>query len=95
MTKQFAKGDRVTGPAHGSNASQPEDGAFAEYIMVKGDPAIKIPDNVHRMRRPLRSGIGITTVVGVPGRTSHASQTSHHCFTIPALSQVGFPRVEW
>lgn len=62
VTKKFVKGDRIVGVAHGSNKLQHEDGAFAEYIMVKGDLAIKIPDNVSN-EEAATLGIGICTVV--------------------------------
>lgn len=45
VTKSFKKGDKVYGCAHGSNFSQPYDGVFAEYAMVKGDVAMHIPQN--------------------------------------------------
>ena len=62
VTKSFSKGDRITGVAHGGNAVQHQDGAFAEYIMVKGDLAIKIPDNLTD-EEAATLGVGISTVV--------------------------------
>lgn len=62
VTKPFAKGDRICGLAHGSNQIQHEDGAFAEYIMVKGDVAIKIPDQLSD-EQAATLGAGIITVV--------------------------------
>ena len=44
VTKPWKKGDRVFGCAHGANRSNPEDGVFAEYAVVKGDLQMKIPD---------------------------------------------------
>ena len=32
VTKSWQKGDRIAGFVHGGNASQPEDGGFAEYV---------------------------------------------------------------
>ena len=46
VTKSFKPGDRVAGTAHGANYSQPEDGVFAEYAMVKGDLLVKLPDSL-------------------------------------------------
>ncbi|KAF4996553.1 hypothetical protein FGRMN_4437 [Fusarium graminum] len=43
---RFQPGDRVAGFVHGCNASNHEDGAFAEYLTAKGDVQIKIPDSV-------------------------------------------------
>lgn len=61
VTKDFKKGDRICGVAHGSNAVQHEDGTFAEYIVVKGDLQIKIPQNLS-FEEASTLGIGITTV---------------------------------
>ncbi|CAK7217181.1 putative secondary metabolism biosynthetic enzyme [Sporothrix curviconia] len=61
VTQPFKVGDRIAGGAHGSNQSQPEDGAFGEYIAVKPDLAFKIPDfmsNEDAASLPL----GLTTV---------------------------------
>jgi NADPH:quinone reductase-like Zn-dependent oxidoreductase len=45
VTKPFKVGDKVYGCSHGSNYSQPEDGVFAEYAVVKGDVAMHVPEN--------------------------------------------------
>ena len=46
VTKSFNVGDRVCGCAHGCNQSQPDDGVFAEYAVVKGDVQMHIPDSL-------------------------------------------------
>lgn len=46
VTKSFKPGDRIAGTTHGANYSQPEDGCFAEYAMVKGDLMVKLPDSL-------------------------------------------------
>jgi NADPH:quinone reductase-like Zn-dependent oxidoreductase len=61
VKKQFAKGDRVCGFAHGANAVQPEDGTFAEYIVVKGDVQWKIPESMS-FQEAATLGVGISTV---------------------------------
>ncbi|KAL3456271.1 chaperonin 10-like protein [Aspergillus heterothallicus] len=61
VKKPFKKGDRVCGFAHGSNAVQPLDGAFAEYIVTKGDIQIRIPNNLS-FEEAATLGVGITTV---------------------------------
>jgi NADPH:quinone reductase-like Zn-dependent oxidoreductase len=43
VTKSWNKGDRVMGVVHGCNYVRPGDGAFAEYIVAKGDVQMKIP----------------------------------------------------
>ncbi|KAJ5455300.1 Polyketide synthaseenoylreductase [Penicillium sp. IBT 31633x] len=61
VQKKFAKGDRVCGFAHGCNSVQPEDGAFAEYIVVKGDIQMKIPEHLS-FHEAAALGVGIITV---------------------------------
>ncbi|KAH8816970.1 chaperonin 10-like protein [Xylogone sp. PMI_703] len=61
VTKQFQKGDRVCGFAHGCNVLQHEDGAFAEYIVVKGDIQIQIPPNLS-FEEGATLGVGLTTI---------------------------------
>ncbi|KAH9209070.1 putative zinc-binding oxidoreductase ToxD [Leptodontidium sp. 2 PMI_412] len=61
VTKKFAKGDRVMGFVHGGNSSQPEDGAFADYIVAKGDLQIRIPDKMS-FEDAATFGVGITSV---------------------------------
>lgn len=61
VKKSFKKGDRVCGFVHGANAVQPEDGAFAEYIVAKGDLQMHIPDNLS-FQEAATLGVGITTV---------------------------------
>ncbi|EPS29679.1 Protein TOXD [Penicillium oxalicum] len=61
VKKPWKKGDRICGFAHGGNAVQPEDGAFAEYIVAKGDVQIKIPDNLS-FQEAATLGVGTLTV---------------------------------
>ncbi|KAL0941320.1 zinc-binding dehydrogenase [Colletotrichum truncatum] len=61
VTKPFAKGDRVMGFVHGGNSNEPEDGAFAEYIMVKGDIQAHVPDGMS-FEEAATFGVGITAV---------------------------------
>jgi NADPH:quinone reductase-like Zn-dependent oxidoreductase len=44
VTAGFRPGDRVMAITHGSNSEEKDDGAYAEYAVVKGDIAIAIPD---------------------------------------------------
>lgn len=61
VTKSFKTGERVIGFSHGVNAVEKEDGAFAEYAVVKGDLAIKTPDSCTD-QEGATLGVGITTV---------------------------------
>lgn len=46
VTKSFKPGDRIAGTVHGANYSNPEDGCFSEYAVVKGDLMMHIPDSL-------------------------------------------------
>jgi NADPH:quinone reductase-like Zn-dependent oxidoreductase len=61
VKKSWKKGDRICGFAHGGNAVQPEDGTFAEYIVVKGDLQMRIPDHMS-FQEAATLGVGINTV---------------------------------
>lgn len=61
VKKNFKKGDRICGFVHGFNAVEPEDGAFAEYIVAKGDLQMKIPNNLS-FQEAATLGAGISTV---------------------------------
>lgn len=72
VTKDFKPGDRLCGFAHGENDANPENGAFARYISVKGDIQMHIPDNVS-FETAATVGIGVGTagfglfkVLGIP-----------------------------
>jgi NADPH:quinone reductase-like Zn-dependent oxidoreductase len=62
VTKSFKKGDRIAGCSHGANDLEPEDGTFAEYIVVKGDLAFKLPDYMSFEEGSTLS-VGISTVM--------------------------------
>ncbi|KAJ5110634.1 hypothetical protein N7532_001169 [Penicillium argentinense] len=61
VTKPFKQGDRVAGFVHGSNAVRPNGGAFAEYVIAKGDLQIRIPDSMS-FEAAATFGVGLTTV---------------------------------
>jgi len=46
VTQPFKPGDRVFGITHSCHTTQPEDGAFGEYLVAKGDITLKIPDGM-------------------------------------------------
>ena len=46
VTKAWKKGDRICGVTHGSNLVNTEDGAFAEFIVAKGDVQMRIPEHL-------------------------------------------------
>jgi NADPH:quinone reductase-like Zn-dependent oxidoreductase len=59
-SKDWRKGDRICGFAHGGNQLQHEDGAFAERIAVKADIAIRIPDHLS-FEEASTLGVGVVT----------------------------------
>ncbi|THV46386.1 hypothetical protein BGAL_0390g00030 [Botrytis galanthina] len=61
VEKEWKKGDRIAGMAHGGNDIEPEDGTFATYIVVKGDVAFHIPENIS-FEEAASLGVGVTTV---------------------------------
>ncbi|KAI9769514.1 MAG: hypothetical protein M1840_003991 [Geoglossum simile] len=63
VTKVFKEGDRIAGFVHGgiANQDQLEDGAFAEYIVARGDIQIPIPENMS-FEEAATLGVGVTTV---------------------------------
>lgn len=61
VKKELRAGDRVFGFTHGCNSVQPEDGAFAEHIVAKGDLQMRIPDNLS-FEEAATLGVGINTV---------------------------------
>lgn len=61
VKKPFKKGDKVAGFVHGCNSVQHEDGAFAEYIVAKGDLQMHIPETLS-FEEAATLGVGISTV---------------------------------
>ncbi|KAK2743069.1 hypothetical protein FQN57_005025 [Myotisia sp. PD_48] len=61
IRKKFKKGDKVYGPAHGCSRREPEYGAFANYIFVKGDIQSLIPNNLS-FEEASTLGVGLITV---------------------------------
>ena len=59
-SKSWTVGDRICGFVHGGNQYQPEDGAFAERIMVKADIQIRIPDSMS-FEEAAALGVGVVT----------------------------------
>lgn len=51
----------MAGFVHGGNAVEKEDGAFAEYIVAKGDLQLRIPEGVS-FEEAATLGVGITTI---------------------------------
>lgn len=62
VTKKWAIGDRIAGVVHGGHAEQPEDGAFAEYILAKGDICLKIPSHLS-FEEAVTLPLGLATVM--------------------------------
>jgi NADPH:quinone reductase-like Zn-dependent oxidoreductase len=54
-------GDRVCGVVHGASEAHPEDGAFGEYLIAKGDLQIKVPESLTD-EEAAALGMGVGTV---------------------------------
>lgn len=61
VTKSWKKGDKVYGFVHGSSAIQHENGAFAEYIVAKGDLQSHMPGSMS-FEEAATLGVGVCTV---------------------------------
>jgi NADPH:quinone reductase-like Zn-dependent oxidoreductase len=58
---RWKKGDRVFGFVHGGNVSQPEDGAFGEFLVAKGAIIMRIPEDMS-FEEAATLGVGTVTV---------------------------------
>ncbi|KAJ5263145.1 zinc-binding oxidoreductase ToxD [Penicillium angulare] len=61
VSKYWRKGDRIAAFVHGCNATNLEDGCFAEFAVAKGYLQMKIPDNLSD-EQAATLGVGLTTV---------------------------------
>ena len=61
VSKSLKPGDRIAATTHGANASETEDGCFAEYCMAKGDLVMKIPDSLS-FEQAATAPLGVSTV---------------------------------
>jgi NADPH:quinone reductase-like Zn-dependent oxidoreductase len=61
VTKGYKAGDRIAGVTHGSNASNLEDGCFAEYCIVKEGATFRVPDSMSA-EKAATVGVALTTV---------------------------------
>lgn len=61
VTRPFKQGDRVWGALHGSCVLHLDRGAFQEYVIVRGDSVLRIPDNIS-FEAAASAGVGMATV---------------------------------
>jgi len=61
VKKSFKAGDRICGMCHGANQLELEDGAFAEYIVAKGDVQMHIPEHLS-FEEAATLGVGSLTI---------------------------------
>lgn len=62
VTKKFEVGDKIYGCVHGGNFNECYDGAFAEYIMVKGDVAMHVPEERKELDMGDLSTVGLGAI---------------------------------
>ncbi|OQV09348.1 Alcohol dehydrogenase GroES-like domain-containing protein [Cladophialophora immunda] len=60
-SKEWKVGDRICGFVHGGNELEPEDGAFAEQIVVKADIGLRFPESMS-FEEAATLGVGVITV---------------------------------
>lgn len=61
VQKPFCVGDRVCGLIHGCNPEKPSDGAFAEYVVARGDMQVIIPECLS-FQKAATLGVSLITV---------------------------------
>jgi NADPH:quinone reductase-like Zn-dependent oxidoreductase len=59
VQRDFKPGDRVCGATRNGDPRQPENGVFAEYVVVKADIQLKIPAS---MGFDQAASLGVTTL---------------------------------
>jgi NADPH:quinone reductase-like Zn-dependent oxidoreductase len=74
---EYGTGTRICGVVHGSNPANPNNGAFAEYLVTDSRLVLRLPDNWSDLEGAALGGIGwitmglsITDVLGLAGRPS-------------------------
>ncbi|KAL1893478.1 hypothetical protein Cpir12675_004086 [Ceratocystis pirilliformis] len=81
VTKEFKKGDRISGPVNGGNGLSHVNGSFGNYIVVKGDLQIKTPDNISDEQAATlgiavtAAGQGLYQKLGLPLPSPNSSST--------------------
>jgi NADPH:quinone reductase-like Zn-dependent oxidoreductase len=58
---RWKKGDRIYGFVHGGNETQPDGGAFGEYLVAKGATVMRVPDDMS-FEEAATFGVGTVTV---------------------------------
>jgi NADPH:quinone reductase-like Zn-dependent oxidoreductase len=61
VTRAFKVGDRVWGSVHGNNRLEPDNGAFAEYLVADSTLVMKIPADAS-FEEAATGGVAVTTV---------------------------------
>ncbi|RAH65910.1 zinc-binding alcohol dehydrogenase family protein [Aspergillus aculeatinus CBS 121060] len=61
VRKSWKKGERIAGFVHGCDIMRPHGGAFAEYVIAKGDLQFNVPDWMS-LEEAACLGVGMTTI---------------------------------
>lgn len=61
VTGSWQVGDRVASVVHGGNPASAEDGAFAEFVVAKGDLCMRVPEGM-RWEEVVTMPLGVGTV---------------------------------
>ncbi|MCJ1477278.1 hypothetical protein MMC13_005949 [Lambiella insularis] len=89
-------GDRVCGAVHGSNPSDHETGAFAEYVRAEADLLLKVPGSMAWGPAAALGGVGHGTLcialwesLGVPGRPEKPAAEPQHVLVYGGSTATG------
>ena len=104
VTRPFKPGDHICGAVLGSNELNLDGGAFAEYIVAKGDVQMKIPDNM-AFDEASTLGVAVLTVgqglyqgLGLPlpnDEEAKGQQKSPHVLICGGSSAMGMMAIQY
>ena len=98
---QFCLGDRVFGAVQGSNQSDPQSGAYSEYIRAEPDFTFHVPKGTPLTIAPALSCTGIATLgvalfwsLQLPGNVNEPSAKSEDVLVYGGSSTIGLLAIQ-
>lgn len=98
---RFRVGDLVFGAVQGSNQSDPQSGAYCEYLRTEPDFAFHVPDGTPLNTAPALSGTGIATLgvalfwsLKLPGRLDEPSAKPEDVLIYGGSSTIGLLAIQ-
>jgi len=99
--RRFCIGDRVFGAVQGSNQSDPQSGAYCEYIRVEPDFTFHVPKEIPLTIAPALSCTGIATLgvalfwsLKLPGNLNEPSTKQEEVLVYGGSSTVGLLAIQ-